>query len=84
MSPLQRLLAEEWPDGSFGGPRPAVTVTCQWCRQPIPADTATYWDDLPQCPNPHRCPPRAAEQAQHYADLAAAVYRTHRTRKATT
>lgn len=24
MSPMERLLAEEWPDGTFGGPRPAT------------------------------------------------------------
>lgn len=38
MSPLDRLLAEEWPDGSFGGPRPsAPDLTprgrCTWCNQ---------------------------------------------------
>lgn len=71
---LERLYAEEWPTGSFGGPRP---VTCQWCRRPIPADTATWWDDQPQCPNPHRCPPRTspASAARHYADLETAIRR---------
>ncbi|MFC9821419.1 hypothetical protein ACFWG6_31065 [Streptomyces erythrochromogenes] len=53
MSPMERLLAEEWPDGTFGGPRPA---------DPAPAPTP--------------CHDEAA--AQHYADLAAAVYRRRR------
>ncbi|WP_037637202.1 hypothetical protein [Streptomyces katrae] len=39
MSALERVLAEEWPDGSFGGPRPRTAnpytprASCSWCGQ---------------------------------------------------
>ncbi|MCX4543819.1 hypothetical protein [Streptomyces sp. NBC_01565] len=38
MSPLEALLAEQWPDGRFGGPRPAAPDltprgNCAWCNR---------------------------------------------------
>ncbi|MFE2164839.1 hypothetical protein ACFXB3_07165 [Streptomyces sp. NPDC059447] len=38
MTALERVLAEEWPDGRFGGPRPRTPDLtprghCAWCDQ---------------------------------------------------
>jgi hypothetical protein len=33
--------------------RAAADPVCQWCRRPVAKPT--WWDGLPQCPDPHRC-----------------------------
>ncbi|MFE2930652.1 hypothetical protein [Streptomyces sp. NPDC059278] len=37
------------------------TPTCQWCSHPITGPVA-WWDDRPQCPNPHACTQRITEE----------------------
>ncbi|SCF88727.1 hypothetical protein GA0115259_1042211 [Streptomyces sp. MnatMP-M17] len=32
-------------------------LLCQWCRQP-PTGGTTWWDQQPQCADPHACAER--------------------------
>lgn len=60
MTPYERLMAEQWPTGNFGRAEPVQ-------RRPLPP--------LPERP-PERRPIRPwapEEQAQHFADLEAAL-----------
>ncbi|MER6607339.1 hypothetical protein ABT282_15855 [Streptomyces sp. NPDC000927] len=39
----------------------APPPACQWCGHPITGPVA-WWDDRPQCPNPHTCARRTKER----------------------
>ncbi|MFJ7269373.1 hypothetical protein ACIQV3_22475 [Streptomyces sp. NPDC099050] len=53
---LERLLAEEWPDGSFGGPRPA---TRRYIPRTSPVSAARHRADLETAINRTRRPRKA-------------------------
>lgn len=61
MTASDRLLAEQWPDGRFGGPLPAAPDLtprglCAWCNQPW-AITAVGTLRVHRIPNdPNRTP----------------------------
>lgn len=44
MTALDRVLAEEWPDGTFGGPRP--TAPRRYVPRTSPAAAARHYADL--------------------------------------
>lgn len=41
---------------------PAPRLVCQWCR--LPVAKPTWWDGLPQCPDPIRCDRRRRKARQ--------------------
>ncbi|MFF9631775.1 MULTISPECIES: hypothetical protein [Streptomyces] len=39
-------------------PRPAGPLVCRWCRIPLTTDRARWWDNQPECRDPHACTDR--------------------------
>jgi hypothetical protein len=34
---------------------PAPPHACQWCQHPLTPANTRWWDNQPQCANPHAC-----------------------------
>lgn len=86
MSSLERTLAEQWPDGTFGGhpaaPKPARS-TCAWCGHNRALTTdGVFWShrnaDNPCAGNGRRPLTHPATAARHRAQLLAALTGTDR------
>lgn len=72
MTALERVLAEEWPDGTFGGPRPAAPDLtprglCVWCNQhwAINADSTLRVHRIPGDPDRTPCIGSRRQPAAH-------------------